>query len=286
MAPAPASAAALTPSVAALALVPGLEQGAAPLRLQPLAGGHINTTWRVDTALGRYTLRLDGPAAMRPGVARDRELLLHAAAAAAGLAAPIVRAEPAAQRLVCEYLSGRTWTEAHFQDPAALQRLGERLQLLHSLTPPGALVPPAAGATRFDPEALTLSYLRQAAGAGVAVDGSGHVVAQLREALAQIAAAAARPVVVHGDLPYGNVLEGERLWLLDWEYAQVADPIYDVASIVAHLPLASGLQQRLLAAAGLGPAAGRLPAAAFVYRVLTWAWHLARGERCEAPSWR
>ena len=140
----------MMPRAAALALVPGLGQGAAPLHLQRLAGGHINETWRVDTSLGQYTLRLDGPAAMRPGVARNRELLLHAAAAAAGLAPPIVCAVPAAQLLVCQYLQGRTWNDADFQDPAALQRLGERLQLLHGLSPPAALE------ARFDPHALTL----------------------------------------------------------------------------------------------------------------------------------
>lgn len=270
----------MTPPAAALALVPGLEQGAAPLLLEKLSGGHINETWRVESALGCYTLRLDGPAAMRPGVARNRELLLHAAAAAAGLAAPIVRAEPAAQRLVCEYLPGRTWSDADFQVPAALQRLGERLQQLHHLSPPAAL------AARFDPCALTSSYLRQAQGAGVAVAGYEAVVGQLQRAQAEIEAADVQPAVVHGDLPYGNVLENSRLWLLDWEYAQVADPIYDVACILAHLPLSSGLQQRLLAACGLGTAAARrLPAATFAYRALTWAWHLARGERCAAPSW-
>jgi len=274
----------MMPRATALALVPGLGQGAAPLRLQRLAGGHINETWRVDTSLGQYTLRLDGPAAMRPGVARNRELLLHAAAAAAGLAPPIVCAVPAAQALVCKYLQGRAWNDADFHDPAALQRLGEQLQRLHGVAPPAALE------ARFDPYALTLSYLRQGIPRQAGDDdrlpgGSEPVLLQLRRALAEIEGAAATPVIVHGDLPYGNVLENSRLWLLDWEYAQLADPIYDVACIVAHLPLSSTLQQRLLSAAGLGPAAARrLPAAAFVYRALTWAWHLARGERCDAPS--
>jgi thiamine kinase len=276
----PAPAATLSPPAAALALVPGLQQGGVPRCLERLAGGQVNDTWRVDTAAGRYTLRLDGPLALRPGVDRGRELRLHALAAAAGLAPRIVRTAPAAGALVCEFLSGRTWSDADFQDAAALGRLGERLHVLH------CLATPALPGSHFDPCALTRGYLEQARAAGVPLDAADSVQAQLRRAVAIIEAAAVSPSIVHGDLPYGNVLEDARLWLLDWEYAQLADPIYDVACIVAHLPLAAGLQRQLLAASGLGAPqdAGRLPAAAFVYRALTWAWHLARAERCAAPS--
>ena len=280
MAAPPAPAAPLSPPAAALALVPGLEAGGAPRYLRRLAGGQVNDTWRVDTASGRFTLRLDGPLARRPGVDRARELRVHGLAAAAGLAPRIVRAAPGAGVLVCEFLPGRTWTDQDFRDAAALGRLGERLQLLHGLA-----MPPRAG-ERFDPCALTQGYLEQAQAAGVPLAGADTVLPQLRAAVTAIDAAAATPCVVHGDLPYGNVLEDARLWLLDWEYAQLADPVYDVACIAAHLPLAVGLQRQLLSASGLGASgdARRLPAATFVYRVLTWAWHLARGERCAAPS--
>lgn len=277
----PESAAALSPPAAALALVPGLEQGGAPQYLRRLGGGQVNDTWQVDTTLGRFTLRLDGPIAMRPGVDRERELLVHRAAAAAGLAPRIVRAAPAAQALVCEFLPGRSWSDQDFQHAASLGQLGERLGALHQLAWPAPHTGP------FDPELLTRRYLGQARAAGVSLAGAEGVLRQLRQALAVIAVAAVPPCIVHGDLPYGNVLENTQLWLLDWEYAQLADPIYDVACILAHLPLDEALQQRLLAASGLGShqAAGRLPAAVFVYRVLTWAWHLARAERCAAPSW-
>ena len=280
MVAAPAPAGTLSPPATALAFVPGLEQGGAPQCLQRLAGGHVNDTWRIDTAAGRYTLRLDGPLAMRPGVDRGRELCLHAAAAGAGIAPRIVRAAPEAGVLVCEFLPGRTWSERDFHDAVALGRLAERLRTLHELATP------ALSGPRFDPGALTLGYLVQARAAGVSLEGAEQVLAQLRSARAAIDAAAATPCIVHGDLPYGNVLDDARLWLLDWEYAQVADPIYDVACIVAHVPLAAGLERQLLVASGLGAPedTARLPAATFVYRVLTWAWHLARAERCAAPS--
>ena len=273
-------AACLDPPAAALALVPGLEQGGVPQLLQRLVGGSVNHTWRVDTSAGRYTLRLDASVDRRPGVDRRRELLLHAAAAEAAIAPRIVLAKPEAQVLICEFLDGRCWTTSDFQQDESLDRLGERLAALH------VLLPPAQCAGRFEPLALVRHYLELAGVASVAAHDAGKVLSRLRGSVTQIEAAAARPGIVHGDLPYGNVLENSALWLLDWEYAQLADPIYDVACILACVPLSGRRQRRLLAAAGLGDREGaaRLPAAVDIYRALTWAWQLARGERAAAPE--
>jgi aminoglycoside phosphotransferase (APT) family kinase protein len=283
MAPPPASASALGPPPAALALVPGLEQGGSPQFLRRLLGGQVNETWHIATGVGQFTLRLDGPLARRPGVDRERELRLHTVAAAAGLAPRIVRAAPEAQALVCEFLAGRSWSDRDFQDARSLARLGERLATLHALAPPPQPRMP------FDPHALAARYLEQARSLGAsdsAAPGTDTVLQQLRQAMATIEAASVPPGIVHGDLPHGNVLENAQLWLLDWEYAQFADPIYDIACILAQVPLAGRLQRRLLAAAGLGRPqdVARLPAAVHVYRVLTWAWRLARAESCAAPT--
>jgi len=274
-----APAAALKPPASALALVPGLEHAGKPLRLERLSGGRVNETWRVDTRQGRFTLRIDGPAGQRPGVDRGLERSLHAAAAAAGIAPRMVSAEPGLQVLVCEYLAGRTWSDADFQEPGSLARLGERLAALHRL--PAA----APAGYRFDPQSLVEQYLLQASNAGVPLTGADSSLLQLRRSLAALQAAAVPHAIVHGDLPGGNVLENSQLWLLDWEYAQVADPIYDAACILAQVPLAPRLQQQLLAAAGLGARADveRLADAVYVYRALTWAWHLARAEACVPP---
>ncbi|MGB8694521.1 MAG: phosphotransferase, partial [Steroidobacteraceae bacterium] len=149
-----------------------------------------------------------------------------------------------------------------------------------------ALAPAAGCSGSFEPLALVRHYLELAGGATATTHAAGRVLSLLRGSVAQIEAAARRPGIVHGDLPYGNVLENSALWLLDWEYAQLADPIYDVASILACVPLSGCRQRRLLAAAGLGERAdaARLPAAVYIYRALSWAWQLARGERAAAPE--
>ncbi|MCC7463073.1 MAG: phosphotransferase [Gammaproteobacteria bacterium] len=270
------------PPAAALACVPGLEHGAAPRAVVPLPGGTVNDVYRIDTADGRFVLRVDGPAWRRPGVDREREALLHTAAAAAGLAPRILRRCPQRGVLVTQYLSGTPWSSAQFARAASLAQLGERLAQLHALA-----VPPIAP---FDPLELADAYLaaaRRRARAPADFDAAtaAAVRARLVAAVRRVAAAERPAVPVHGDLVHGNLLQGECLWLLDFEYAQRADPVYDAGCVLAYYPAARAAIGALLAATfpGRPVAAAELEAAASVHRTLAWLWHLARGEHAAAP---
>ncbi len=276
------AAAELVPPAAALALVPGLESGAAPIRLERLVGGSVNDSWRVDTSQGRFVLRVDGPVGQRPGVERARERRIHELAARAGLAPPALLWAHAVGAQVREFLEGRVWQEHDMLQPDQLQRLGARLAQLHAIEPPGEVAP-------FDPGAYAQQYLQlidtavtvaadeRARASAIAI--ANGAAAAVRAAAARVAGHGVRPAIIHGDLTHANVLDGRQLWLLDWEYAQRADPVYDVACVLAYCPAAKPQAPQLLAAAGLageGPR-GRLADAILVYEGLTRLWHLARG---------
>ena len=273
------------PGLAALAHVPGLEAGARPLRLERLIGGSVNDSWRVDTRQGRFVLRIDGPAWRRPGVDRQRELQLHRTAAAAGLAPRVIAADAALGVLVCEYLDGRTWSEADLSQVGQLKQLGACLARLHALMPPPDLEP-------FDHADCAQHYVESAATVGADTTqraAANQIVANVRVAAAVVAAESgggpdggASSCIIHGDLVHGNLLEGARLWLLDWEYAQRTAAIYDVACVLAYYPGARPHAALLLAVAGLEAASAKqLAAAVYVYQALTGLWHLARGD----PAW-
>jgi thiamine kinase len=258
------------PAATALAWVPGMRRGASPLHIERLLGGSVNDSWRVDTEQGRFVLRIDGPAWRRPGVDRERERLLHEAAARAAIAPRLLLRSDADGVQVCEYLDGRLWQEADVTEPLHLQRLGERLAELHALPVPDGLAP-------FDPVACGHEYLRAMSDAAVEDARAADVLAEIDAAARRVAEGSGRLAVVHGDLAHGNLLDGARLWLLDWEYAQVADPLYDVACYLAYYPGARPQATQLLAAAGLGGAerGARLEAAINVYEGLTRLWHRA-----------
>jgi len=267
------------PSAQALACVPGLGHGTMPLRLQPLLGGSVNEVYRVDSVAGSFVLRIDGAAWRRPGVNRARELALHRAAAAAGLAPQIVY-PPSGQEqsgavLVTELLAGRLWDERDFSEVPSLQRLGERLATLHQLTPPAL--------PSFDPWPLAQAYVAQ-------IDADHPPVLQqslqrLQRCCQDVAAEGRPRSIAHGDLWQSNLLQGTALWLLDWEYAQCSDALMDLACVFAYYPQAQRHGHELAAAAGIAlhGEAEALAARIYIYRALSWLWHLARGEDAEAP---
>ena len=261
------------PSAAALAWVPGVRSDLAPLRIEKLLGGSVNDSWRVDTERGRFVLRVDGPPWRRPGVEREREHILHEAAARGGLAPRIVLQAPDAGVRVCEYLDGRSWTAADFVQPLQLRRLGDQLAQLHALPVPLEVEP-------FDPGACARAYLSQLGDEPAADPNTRAQVASVDAAALRVAAGTRGLAIVHGDLAHGNLLDGERLWLLDFEYAQVADPLYDIACVLAYYPEARAQIASLLSAANLNGAdlAERLAAAESVYATLSELWHAVRAD--------
>jgi len=260
------------PTPEALACVPGLESGQRPKYCRRLRGGTVNEVWRIDTPQGRFVLRLDGASWRRPGVERSRERALHQRAAAAGLAPPLVAARPRLGVLVTEFLDGRIWSARQCRSPACLARLGERLAQLHALAAPP--IP------RFNPLAVGRAYAALVPRRAGTRSDPRPVLERLERVVLKLHRGSSASSIVHGDLVHTNILEGSALWLLDWEYAQVAEPLFDVACLFAYYaPTARGAR-RLLSAAGLASdaAGGRLEQAIFVYRALNWLWYRARGQ--------
>jgi thiamine kinase len=289
------------PAARALALVPGLERGDAPLAIARLIGGSVNHVWRVETREGRFVLRADAPLSRRPGVDRERELQLHTLAAQAGLAPGVIARTPTGDVQVTEYIAARTWQTGDYADVRQLTRLGETLAQLHSIKAPGSVAP-------FAPHRLAREYAevgRALAGATGAAATLGTVAARsatshaaalceaIEQAESRLTDWQAPPCVVHGDPTAGNVLDNQRLWLIDWEYAQRTEPIFDVAAVLVYYPAALTHRNELLAAANQRAAAqnGGLAAAAVIHSALGWLWHYARGEipainaGISAPEW-
>ena len=99
------------------------------------------------------------------------------------------------------------------------------------------------------------------------------------EALARSQSESRQPCIVHSDLHHGNVLTADRVYFIDWEYAQVGDPLLDLACIMAYYPRSAAHGGLLLNAAGLderGTTEAMLVELTRVFNLLTYLWYRAR----------
>lgn len=256
---------------AVLRHVPGFLAGSITARAARLYGGTINTSFRVDTSAGRFVVRLHHPAAAEIGANHQREAQLHAAAAAVGLAPALVHIDPGHSFMVMEYIPGPVWTSQDMARPERLRQLGAALQALHRVQPP--VVAP------FDvPEVLGRHYTRLVEAAPADRPQLDALMDRAHRSLEASGTRQRPQALVHNDLHHSNLIGTERLHLLDWEYAAVADPLFDLASVLAYYPHAEPHAQLLLDAASLGEAAsvGMLGHATWIYILLSYLWYRSR----------
>jgi len=230
-----------------LAQIPGCGPGRAPLEVVPLqGGGRHNRCLAVTTGEGRFVLRWRVDLGERPGASAPQELRCHLAAASLGIAPAIVAAAPDGQWMLMEHVAEPCWREADLRDPSRIETLGHRLAQLHEMAPPGVA---SLDAPAIVDGQIALIHARDAA----AAPRLAALQARVRELADAITAFGERTVLNHGDMAAANFL-GPKPMMVDWEYAQRADPVYDVACLLSYYPSLTPQQDRLLGAAGLsGP---------------------------------
>ena len=244
----------------AVALLPGA--AATVTRL----GGTANSTWRVETGQGVFVVRLHDGWVDPSGINRERETRLQAEAARVGLAPDIIAADPAGCFLVTRFVQGVLWQGQDMAQPEFLRRLARRLRALHEL--PAPVVEP------WDLGAVLAAHARPLAGADPAsAPEFAALLARGRDILARTVAAGRTPCIVHNDVNHTNLV-GPGPMLLDFEYAAVADPLSDLACLLAYYPEAQPHAALLLAEAGLpGLPVPQLLDLAWVYTLVSFLWY-------------
>ena len=193
----------------------------------------------------------------------------HRTAAAAGVAPIVLDSAPDGHWILMDYIEGGTWTPMQLQTAEGLRTLGARLQRLHAIMPPN-------GIAAFDPVSIATGQAQAILERDPAqVDA---LVGRVQQLAVDCAAFAVTPVTTHGDLNVGNLI-GSVPMLVDWEYAQLADPVWDLACLSTYYP---GLQLRgeeLLRAAVIADANGtmRLRLHADLFDTLNRLWEKAQG---------
>ena len=196
-----------------------------PLTITPLKGGVSNASFRVTDSTGSYVARLGGDYPFHQ-VSREREAIASRAAFEAGLSPELVHA--ADGLMVLRYVEARTYAEADVRANAVacvdiLKRCHR--QMGKRITGQGAIF-------------WVFQILRDY---GATLERHGHRLApqvpRWLEAVDQFEAAQLPLPIVFGHhdiLPTNFMDDGNRLWLIDWEYGAFGTAMFDLASIAAN----------------------------------------------------
>ena len=219
-----------------------LQVDAARLRAQPLPGGLSNRGCLLRYGSDQWAVRLPlvpipGETAHAPGeTARADETLsleserrVLAVAAEAKLAPEPVVCDDETGALVTRFVEGATpLTAEQVREHVNMHRIAITLRRLHGLPAPGGLA-------AFRPTELARIYIDAACGPR----GARRNIADQRNRwgpefkhLAQAYEATFKPTsLCHNDLVAANILDDGQIWLVDFEYAALADPILDLAGL-------------------------------------------------------
>lgn len=188
--------------------------------IEPLAGGITNANFLVDLGDERVVLRLAGEGTALLGIDRDDEVLANEVAAAIGVAPPMLAHSTTEGWLVTRYLSARQPSAEELASEPTLGAVAAALRELHGAGPVNA---------RFDVATIVRRYHEVATARGVSepFDFAGAAALLARVATARPFRATA---FCHNDLLASNILVDDRVRILDWEYAGMGDPFFDLAN--------------------------------------------------------
>lgn len=210
-----------------------------PTLIEPLGGGITNVNLRVVDEGRAYVVRL-GSDIPEHGVMRWNELTISRAAQAAGFSPGVVHHEPGV--LVLDFLEATTFDEAAVRAPENLPRIIDVIARVHSDLGTHLTTP----VLTFWPFQVVRTYATR-----LVSDGSAHTAALpdlMKEAqILEQATGQVDLVVGHNDLLAANILDdGNKLWLIDWEYGGFNTPLFDLAGLAGNNGLSEDQERAML----------------------------------------
>jgi thiamine kinase-like enzyme len=254
-----------------------LEPSLGPLTGEPapLTGGITNHNFRVTLGGVECVLRVHGKDTGLLGIDREAERLASEAATALAIAPALLAAHE--DCLVTRFVSSDP-VEAH----ELAQRAGEIACALRAFHDSPAVLP-----TRFWVSDLLEEYGARIRARGVrAPRAYGQAAAVAARIAAALAPWRARPC--HNDLLASNIIhahEPDRLLIVDWEYAGMGHPCFDLGNLSVNNDFDEADDERLLNAYHRAPPSDAQRATLALMRILSdareGAWGVVQAEVSE-----
>jgi thiamine kinase-like enzyme len=248
--------------VAALGRVP--ELAGLRLSLSPLSGGITNRNFLVEApdSAQRWVVRLAGNDTHLLGISREVELAATIAAAGVGVGPEVTAFIRPEGYLVTRFIEGSPVSDEAVHRPETIRRIADSIRRVHE----GTAIPGL-----FVPLRMVEAYRALAVTRGVPIppeyDLSRAIGRRIELALLD------DPVELrpcHNDLLNANFIDdGARIRIVDWEYAGMGDPFFDLGNLSVNHDLTPGEDRCLLEAYDGAPARPDRLARIFLMRIVS-----------------
>lgn len=201
-----------------------------PRTAEEMPGGLTNRNYKVTTPDGVFVARVWSAGSELLAIDRGSEYRNSVVAADAGVGAPVIEYRPDDGVLVIGYIQGRTLTNADIALPANIARIARSCRRLHSGGRFG---------NDFDMFDIQRRYAAVVRDRGFRVPGGYHDLMPQFQAIKQALAVRDEGTMpCNNDLLAGNFIDdGERIWLIDYEYSGNNDPCFELGNVAAECHL-------------------------------------------------
>jgi thiamine kinase-like enzyme len=248
-----------------------------PRTVVELPGGLTNQNLHVSTPAGDYVVRRFRGDGDLLGIDRDAEHLNSRAAAEAGVGAGVVDYRPELGLLVIDFIGGRTYDNAAFAEPGVIERVAHACRTLHR-------GPRFAG--DFDMFRRQARYRATVAERGYRLfEGYDDFDDAFQRVRAALAGRQEPTVPCNNDLLAGNFVDdGQKLWLIDYEYSGNNDACFELGNTATECELDAD-QVEALATAYFGrPRRSRIARVRLQSLVSEYGWALWGAIQASASS--
>ena len=208
-----------------------------PVRLERLTGGMTNANFLADFGDEQVVVRIPGKHTALLGINRLHEAAANKLAASIGVAPDVLEESASPDYLVTRFLTGRPVPPIELATEPMLGQVANTLRRVHEA---------GSVASVFNPFAVVENYHEIAVSKGIEEPFDFPRALWIMNQIGM--ARTFRPTAFcHNDLLNENFLYDGQLRILDWEYAGMGDPLFDLANLSINHELGAQSDERLLA---------------------------------------
>ncbi|MEN8173210.1 MAG: choline kinase family protein [Chloroflexota bacterium] len=199
---------------------------ATDLKTSPLTGGITNENFRIEVNGDVFVLRIPGADTELLGIVRATECAVSQAAGEIGIGPEVFYVIEPEGYLVTSFIEGHQPAPDELGKPQNINRVAEAVRRVHKMAP----IPEI-----FSPFRVVEDATEIARRFGVDFpENFDWLIGQMNAAESALLKTPFTPQLCHNDLLNANFLDDGQIRILDWEYAGMGDPVFDLANFSVH----------------------------------------------------